>query len=187
MRPLRQYINEIGNLCTLHSFIMEQDLSNTVVHDLKVIYNGPDNLYIEVPENYSESDIQIYMDDTLLTKLPANDNLSEKFFGKNKDKIADVYFEYDSIDEAMGKDQTPDIEWDSRYDSKDSDEENKLHIMCIHSIKYIILFDDFELIEVKEDDIKSELIKIFTNTNSSTINNYPFELIFDSKNIEYKE
>lgn len=188
MRKLRQYINEIGNITTLKQYINEAgETDDTIkeVTNLTATWVSKDKTYIEAPEKYSESDLQIYLDDTMLEELPGGAN-AEKFFGKNSDNIVDAYMAYDSMDEAMGEDQEPDIKWDSRYDSKTTSDD-KLHVVCINNLKYVVVFDKFELVDVNDEDVKSKLIDIMTVTNSNNTNQYPIELTFDSKNIEYTE
>ncbi|MBO5003758.1 MAG: hypothetical protein J6D03_00525, partial [Clostridia bacterium] len=104
----------------------------------------------------------------------------------NSENIVDAYLVYDSMEEALGEDQEPDLEWDVRYDTKYSGDD-KLHIVCITNLRYVVVFEKFGLVNVSRYDIKSKLISIMTVTNSNEINKYPIELTFDSKNIEYTE
>lgn len=185
MRNLRQYINEIGNISTLKQHIYE-NAPDITVENLTCTWVTKDKLYVEAPIKYSESDLQIYLDDILLEKLPGSTEKSEKFFGANFENIVDAYLVYDSMEEALGEDQEPDLEWDVRYDTKYSGDD-KLHIVCITNLRYVVVFEKFGLVNVSRYDVKSKLISIMTVTNSNEINKYPIELTFDSKNIEYTE
>ena len=73
---------------TLKDYIFETLDKSKVLKDLTVKYDGPSELFIQVPEKMGESDIQIYLDDTLLPKLPAE--ASQKAFGKNAKDITDA-------------------------------------------------------------------------------------------------
>lgn len=188
MRTLRQFINEISNISTLRAYIFEQQESEDVVlKDVTIQYSGPEKLYIQVPENYSESDVQIYMDDSFLQDMPGSESLAEEFFGANAESIADAYFSYDSMEQALGDEQEANIEWNERYDSSIKKDET-MHILCISNIRYNLVFDEFKLVNIKDDtDIKYKLIDIFNTANSNSTNKYPFEIVLDTKNIEFKQ
>ena len=97
------------------------------------------------------------------------------------DTVGDGKQVLESIEE-----QEPDVKWDSRYDSK-INSEDKLHVVCINNLKYVLVFEKFELINTDSASIKSDIIDIMTTTNSNYTNKYPIEITFDSKNIEYIE
>ena len=73
--------------------ILNEALDGTqTLNSLEVKWDGPEDLFIQVPESYGESDIQIYMDDTLLPLMPVE--ADTKTLGKNEKNITDEYFEY---------------------------------------------------------------------------------------------
>ena len=86
MRKLRQYINEISNISTLKQHIYDalEDKDTVEVKNLVVTWITKDKVYVESPEKYSESDLQIYLDDIMLDELPGGKTYAEKFFGKKK-------------------------------------------------------------------------------------------------------
>lgn len=183
MRALRQYINEISNISSLKKYICEgEDITKD---NVEATWNGPSKLYVEAPITYSESDVQIYLDDMMLDKMPGSNNKSQALFGSNHNNIADVYFEYDSMVEAIGVKQKPDIEWDSRYDTNNVDDTTEMHILCIENLRYIISFESFKLVNVSDDQVDFELIKIFNAANSSNTNVYPIKITFDNESLEY--
>ena len=47
----------------------------------KLLNVSPDEIILQAPETYSESDLQIYMDDLWLDELPSGDDYAKKFFG----------------------------------------------------------------------------------------------------------
>jgi hypothetical protein len=181
-RPLKQFANEILNTSTLHARINESEDVN--VKNLTLQYNAKDKTYLEVPENYTESDIQIYVDDAILSFMPGVDENASKFFGSNSSDIDDAYMEYDSLSEAMGSDQKADIEWDPRYEQKDNKDE-KLHIICIDNLRFIVKFSKFVLTNVSKGDVKYELTKIANTASSNSTNKYPIEITFDTNNIDF--
>ena len=58
----------------------------------------PEVLYIEAPDHWNESDLQTYMNDMWLNKLPSGQDYSEKLFGPNFESIYDIYFEYNKYE-----------------------------------------------------------------------------------------
>lgn len=188
MKTLINYIKE--HLCTtcveqtLHLF-EDLDGDNVVVlQNLQATYKGPESLFIQVPKSYSESDIQIYLDDVLLKQMPGSqDQESTKLFGDNNIKnINDAHFEYDEMLEVNSTAQTFDIAWDTNYDNNVKDEE--LQVVCIKNIKYIIVFTQFELVSVTTDTYEDKLNDIFENTLSDNYK-YPFNITLNTDDLIY--
>ena len=147
----------------------------------------PEEIILQAPETYQESDIQQYMDDMWLTYLPSGPDYSEKFFGKNNDNISDVHFEYDTF-EHIDVEPKDYIEWDSKYDTKkNNDEDIKLDYFKIKNLKYVISFDRFDMVDVDDDDVKEQLIKIFKAAESNDANEFPIEIVFDEDSLEYRK
>lgn len=167
MRNLSQYINEA----------LEKSI---IIKDLRIPIDFPENVFLQTPSNYGESDIMIYMDDTLLPKLPAE--TEKKTLGKNAKQLDDVYFEYDKLEPSMGKEQKADIEWDSHYD-QNADE--KLNIVRVTNLKYVMHFNQFELSNIENDDVKQTIFTFFDNSIKNI--DFPLELTLNIDNIEYKE
>ena len=178
MKALTQFIKE--------SLIKEEN-EGFSINNVVVRYDCPYSLFIQIPLKYSESDMQIYLDDELLDKLPGSAQFSSKFFGKNSENITDAYFEYDSISEAMGKDQKADIVWDEKYDSsiKDSSE---LTIYQISNLKYIIEFEKFLFDStVNDGNVRQTFENILQTTVSNYINKYPIEISLNNSNITFDD
>lgn len=178
MKSLKQYIKE--------SFITE-DNEEFVINNLVVKYDCPASLFIQIPLKYSESDMQIYLDDELLNKLPASTNYSQKFFGSNYRNIIDAHFEYDSIAEAMGKDQKADLVWDEKYDPSINDS-SELAIFQISNLKYVIEFEKFSFgSTVNETNVRQILENLLQTTVSNYTNNYPIEISLNNSNITFDD
>ena len=157
------------------------------LNEVEVTYNvQPEEIILQAPETFQESDIQQYMDDMWLNSLPSSQDYSEQFFGKNCDNISDAHFEYDTF-EHIDVEPKEYIEWDSKYDVKKTGDDVKLEYFKIKNLKYIILFDRFDMIDVTDDNVEEHLIKIFKATESNDANEYPIEIIFDEKNLEYRK
>lgn len=165
MKNLQQYICEALNI--------------TVLQNLTIKYDGPDELFIQVPEKMGESDIQIYLDDTILNKLPAE--TSQDSFGKNAKQITDAYFEYEKMEAANGTSQKADILWDDHYNP--SMNGVNMQVIKITGIKYVIVFDKFELDNV--DDVKETIYNLFNGLIDNS-NDIPFDLSLNEDNIEWK-
>lgn len=169
-------------------FIKESYDSNSVTN-VKVTFDiKPKEFYINVPETYSESDIQIYFGDRLLSELPADNDKYSKLLGKNRDKINDVYFEYDKFEHIQedGKNYENKIslEWNAYYDDKAKDA--TLNVFKITNLHYIILFDEFEVLD-DSDDVKEVMNGIFTAMNSNDANKYPVEIEYNEELLEFEE
>lgn len=168
---------------SLVNYILEQQEDVTTIKDLRIPYDCPDQVNLQVPTRYGESDIQIYMDDTLLQALPLSNQDVLKNLGKNSKQINDLYFEYDKMEPALGKNEKADVEWDEHYDPKDDDE---LNIVKITGLKYVVNFNKFELTDVNED-ILDIIYNLFNGYVSETNKELPFEITLNKDNIEYKE
>lgn len=169
---------------TLLTYIIESGYKNYRLNNVKVIYDCPKDLYIQVPNSFSEDNIQLYLDDRFLIDMPSGVNYVDEFFGTNADNIADVYFEYESCKEIENK--KPDIEFDSKYNNDESEDDN-LIVYHITNLKYVIIFDRFDILNGNDDNVKDTLDSIFNRTVSNNINEYPFEITLDTKNIEYSK
>lgn len=178
MKTLKQFIKE--------SLIKEEN-EEFSIDNLAVRYDCPSSLFIQIPSKYSESDMQIYLDDELLDKLPGSSQLAKKFFGKNSENIIDAYFEYDSISQAMGKEQKADLVWDEKYDNniKDSSE---LTIYQISNLKYIIEFEKFSFDNTIDDtNVRETIENLLQTTVSNSINKYPIEISLNNSNITFDD
>ena len=171
---------------TLKDFILETVEIYRLNEVIATYFVQPDEIIIQAPETYSESDIQIYMDDLWLKDLPSDDKYSRKFFGVNKDSISDVHFEYDTF-EHIDIEPKDYIEWDAKYDSKNSNNDIKLEYFRIKNLKYIITFDRFDLTGVDDDTVQDELLKIFNAASSNNYNKYSLEIQFDEDSLKYKK
>lgn len=170
---------------SLVSYIKEElDTSNIVLKNLQIIYKGPENLTIQVPVSYSESDIQIYIEDTLMNKMPGGSEYAKnELFGDNNIKnISDVHFEYDSMDSVSGSNSVYDIGWDESYNPDLKDEE--LQVINIKNIKYILVFTQFELVSVTTDNYKDKLDEIIDNTEDS--DELPFKITVNTDDLIYQ-
>ena len=157
------------------------------VHNLEVNYIvEPEEIILQAPEVFQESDIQQYIDDMWLNELPSGKDNSEKFFGKNNSNITDAHFEYDTF-EHMDIEPKDYIEWDVKYADNKNDNDVKLEYFRIQNLKYIITFDQFDLIDIEEDEVDERLKKVFRAAESNDENEYPIEIKFDEDNIKYRK
>lgn len=170
---------------TLTEYIKEDLSSDNVVvlQNLQATYKGPESLFVQVPVSYSESDVQIYLDDTILKQMPGSaDQESTKLFGDaNTKNINDAHFEYDEMNQVEGQ-QVPNIAWDESYDSNVKDDEKI--VVNIKNIKYILLFTQFELTSVSSENYKDKLNDLFNNTTNDNYN-YPFNITINTDDLIY--
>ena len=172
MKSLKDFINE--------------GYEKKTVQNVKVVFDIlPEEFYLNAPSKYSESDIQIYIGDVLLKELPADNDKYSKLLGKNVENINDAYFEYDKFEHMQDSDVDEfNLEWDQYYDEKHN--EDKLDVYKITNLRYVIMFDEFEILD-DSDDIRKTLDEVFHKLDSSNINKYPVEIEYDSKQLEYSE
>lgn len=157
------------------------------LNSVEATYNvQPEEIILQAPETFQESDVQQYMDDMWLNQLPSSQDYSEKFFGKNNDSISDVHFEYDTF-EHIDIEPREYIEWDPKYDVKKSGDDIKLDYFKIKNLRYIIDFDRFDMVDVDDDNVEEKLIGIFRVAESSKENEYPIEIQFDEDSLEYRK
>jgi len=157
------------------------------VNDLKVVFDILPEIYtLTAPETYSESDLQIYLSDAILPKLPSEDERYQKLFGKNINNINDAYFEYDKFEHSSSdyEDEQINLKWDKHYDENKKD--SKLNMFKLTKLKYIILFDSFELLD-NSDDVDKTLNEIFSKMDSSDINDYPVTIKYNPDELEYSK
>jgi len=170
----------------LRNYIVES-VENYRLNSVIATYNvQPEEIILQAPETFQESDVQQYIDDMWLNALPSGQDYSEKFFGKNFENINDVHFEYDTF-EHIDVEPKDYIEWNSKFDVKKTKDDVKLDYFKIKNLKYIIEFDRFDMVGVTDDNVEEQLIKIFKATESNDENEYPIEIVFDEKNIEYRK
>lgn len=171
---------------SLKQLIIEE-LDNDIIEvkNLEVIYGTESgNLLIQVPDNYNEDAIQMYLDDVCLSNMPSNDKDAKELFGEENTKnISDTYFSYENL--TLPEDSTvkPELEWDKRYDNK-SDKNAKLITYSLDEIKYTITFERF--VVRKHDDLEVDAIleDLFKSTESNKIHPWAFEIKLE--NINYK-
>lgn len=173
MKSLKDFINE--------------GYEKKTVQNVKVVFDIlPEEFYLNAPSKYSESDIQIYIGDVLLKELPSENKKYQNLLGKNKQNINDAYFEYEKFEHL--NEETSDIEpnlvWDSYYDDKVKEED--LNYFKLTNLKYIIMFDEFELLD-DSDDTNKVLDEIFRKFDSSNINKYPVEIKYNPELLEFTE
>lgn len=166
---------------------IKEELKSKVVENVKVVFDVlPEQFYLTAPEGYSESDIQIYLGDIIMTELPSENDKYANLLGKNANNISDAYFEYDKFEHINDYNADVNLEWDSHYDEKVKDED--LNTFKLTKLKYIILFDEFELKDSDFDgNIKELLNQIFNKFDSSSINKYPAEIKYNPDLLEFDE
>ena len=170
----------------LSQFIIEA-LEAYRLNSVEATYNvQPEEMILQAPDSFQESDIQQYMDDMWLNQLPSSQDYSEKFFGKNNDNIIDAHFEYDTF-EHLDIEPREYIEWDPKFDAKKTAKDAKLDYFKISNMKYIIEFDRFDMVDVTDDTVEERLIDILRAAESSKENEYPIEIQFDEDSLKFRK
>ena len=166
----------------IKAFIKEALDNITKVKNLIVTYKVvPDVVTIALPSNYSESDMQIYIDDKCLDDFPGSNDKSKEVLGNNIDEINDAYFEYKKFEASDKPSDKVTLEWDPKYDANNT--LDTFTYYTVHDLKYILDFSEFNLKNV--DNVGEELRKIFETFNSGETTNYPLEI--ELEDIQYDE
>ena len=166
----------------IKAFIKEALDNITKVKNLIVTYKVvPDVVTIALPSKYSESDMQIYIDDKCLDDFPGSNDKSKEVLGNNIDEINDAYFEYKKFEASDKPSDKVTLEWDPKYDANNT--LDTFTYYTLHDLKYIIDFSEFNLKNV--DNVEEELRKIFETFNSGETTNYPLQI--ELEDIQYDE
>ena len=166
----------------IKAFIKEALDKVTKVRNLIVTYKVvPDVVTIALPSNYSESDMQIYIDDKCLDDFPGSNDKSKEVLGNNIDEINDAYFEYKKFEASDKPSDKVTLEWDPKYDANNT--LDTFTYYTLHDLKYILDFSEFNLKNV--DNVEEELRKIFETFNSGETTNYPLQI--ELEDIQYDE
>jgi len=179
MKSFVNYINEKLN-------IISEKFNKKIVTNVVVQYDFPDYKFkLNAPDTYEESDIQQYLDDYILSKLPNNSDIGKKAFGINFSFLSDAYFEYDKYEKLNSKLSDIDLEWNNEYANDNIDKDETLNTFILYNFKYIIKFDKFDI--MYDEDIKEELNNLFSSYESNNNNNYPIELKYNKDELLYTE
>lgn len=163
-------------------FLLEATSDVNKVYKVKVIYKvSPDKFTVVVPKNYSESDMQVYLDDVCLNELPGSNDESKKVLGNNIDEIQDAYFEYSKYTASDKPTDNITLAWDPKYDANNSEE--IFTYFTLEELKYIIEFGEFKL--KNTDNIEKDLKEIFEAFNSVDEDRYPIQIELET--IDYHE
>ena len=175
MKSLSQYILEEFNTFRCKDVTIPFD----------IIVNKSNQISFQVPEIYSESDFQIYLQDLYLESLPGNNKETQDKLGNNYNNLFDTNFEYDEY--LKTNDEPEDfIEWKESYDDKVNKNEDEFGYVTLSNLKYYMKFDIFDIDVESETDIHDTIIQIFNTMNIEDDDDLPFNLILDEKNIDYK-
>lgn len=150
-----------------------------------ILVDGDTQISFQVPAVYSEDDLQIYLQDLYLEKMPGNNKDTQDKLGINYDNLFDTNFEYE---EYVKSDEEPNnfIEWDESYDNRVNKNDDEFGYITLSNLKYYMKFDIFDIDVESETDIHDTIIQIFNTMNIENDKDLPFDLILDEKNIEYK-
>ena len=176
MKQLVEYIKE--SLATNSPFAINEDRDQTIrLNDFEAIWKvkDPENqkgiFVIEVPEDYTDDDINQYISDLLLESMPSDDDLAKEYFGANADNIIDARFEFEKKEDAKdGLHCT--FGFDKSLDDNFKGEQDDLKKYALENLRFIVDWSEFDVTNTSDDGLLYDLWDIFKRTRSSNIVKY---------------
>ena len=176
MKQLVEYMKE--SLATNSPFALNEDRDQTIrLNDFEVIWKvkDPKNqkgiFVIEVPEDYTDDDINQYISDLLLESMPSDDDLAKEYFGANADNIIDARFEFEKKEDAKdGLHCT--FGFDKSLDDNFKGEQDNLKKYALENLRFIVDWSEFDVTNTSDDGLLYDLWDIFKRTRSSNIVKY---------------
>ena len=176
MKQLVEYMKE--SLATNSPFALNEDRDQTIrLNDFEAIWKvkDPENqkgiFVIEVPEDYTDDDINQYISDLLLESMPSDDDLAKEYFGANADNIIDARFEFEKKEDAKdGLHCT--FGFDKSLDDNFKGEQDDLKKYALENLRFIVDWSEFDVTNTSDDGLLYDLWDIFKRTRSSNIVKY---------------
>lgn len=162
----------------LNNSLISEDSDETIrLNDFEVIWKvkDPENrkgiFVIEVPEDYTDDDINQYISDLLLESMPSDDDLAKEYFGANADNIIDARFEFEKKEDSKdGLHCT--FEFDKSLDDSFKGEQDNLKKYALENLRFIMDWSEFDVTNTSDDGLLYDLWNIFKRTRSSNIIKY---------------
>ena len=176
MKQLVEYMKE--SLATNSPFALNEDRDQTIrLNDFEASWKvkDPENrngiFVIEVPEDYTDDDINQYISDLLLESMPSDDDLAKEYFGANADNIIDARFEFEKKEDAKdGLHCT--FGFDKSLDDNFKGEQDDLKKYALENLRFIVDWSEFDVTNTSDDGLLYDLWDIFKRTRSSNIVKY---------------
>ena len=171
MKDLAKYLKE--SLATNSPFILNEDGDQTIrLNDFEAswVVKDPQNhggtFVIQIPNDYTDDDVQQYLSDLMLESLPSDEDLAKEYFGINADHIIDARFEYEKKEDAKeGLHCT--FEFDKNLDDQYKGEDDDLKKYALVNLRYIVDWDQFDVSNTSDDGLMYDLWDVFKRTKSS--------------------
>ena len=162
----------------LNRSLISEDSDETIrLNDFEAIWKvkDPENrtaiFVIEVPEDYTDDDINQYISDLLLENMPSDDDLAKGYFGANADNIIDARFEFEKKEDAKdGLHCT--FYFDKSLDDNYKGEQDNLKKYALENLRFIVDWSEFDVTNTSDDGLLYDLWDIFKRTRSSNIVKY---------------
>lgn len=176
MKQLVEYMKE--SLATNSPFVLNEDRDQTIrLNDFEASWKvkDPENrkgiFVIEVPEDYTDDDINQYISDLLLESMPSDDDLAKEYFGVNADNIIDARFEFGKKEDAKDELHCT-FEFDKSLDDNYKGEQDNLKKYALENLRFIVDWSEFDVANTSDDGLLYDLWDIFKRTKSSNIVKY---------------
>lgn len=177
MKQLVEYMKE--SLATNSPFALNEDRDQTIrLNDFEASWKvkDPENrkgiFVIEVPEDYSDDDINQYISDLLLESMPSDNNLAKEYFGSNMDNIIDARFEFEKKEDAKDGLHCTFNFFDKSLDDNYKGEQDNLVKYALENLRFIVDWSEFDVVNTSDDGLMYDLWDIFKRTRSSNIVKY---------------
>ena len=170
MKQLTQYLKESLNNSP---FVLTEDRDQTIrLNDFEASWTvkDPENhrgtFIIQIPNDYTDDDVQQYLSDLMLESMPSDEDLAKEYFGINADHIIDARFDYEKKEDAKeGLHCT--FEFDKNLDDQYKGEDNDLKKYALVNLRYIVDWDQFDVSNTSDDGLMYDLWDVFKRTKSS--------------------
>lgn len=175
-------------MISLKDYIIKEAAEIVTVNNINCVYDVlPYEFNVEVPDTYTEADVQQYLNDRLFSQLPGDQSKAAGLYGDTAD-IYDVYFEYSEYIKHDGTGgYAPSLRFDPHYNNTDQTENQKLCIVTLRGLTYHIKFNSLSLANIESYQTGQELDRLFKSAESNSMNSWPVTIKYSQTKTTYQK
>lgn len=192
MKDIVIYLKE--SLETNPPSILEDDDQTIRLNDFQAFWDvkDPENhsgtFVLSIPEDYTDDDLNQYLQDVYMEYMPCDEDLSKKLFGSNADHIIDARFEYDSKEKVNDNSKHVTLEYDKSKDNADKGTDDNITKYVLKNLRLAVDWEYFDVANTSDDGLQDDIWEIFRRTQSSNNVKYMngnIKLTMTEKNLVY--